>query len=187
MFMPFFFRLSRCAAAAVLLALAACSPRYDWRELHGVDAPYTVALPARPDSFSRGIDLNGVHVSMTMTAAEVGKATFAVGTAELPTAPQAQASLEAMKNALVRNIRGAIRQQRTLTIAQSPRADAGRVAVIEIVAIGPGDRASEGRPRALFARFVAKDKRVFQLVATGPEDVLHREIVDTFFSSFKLD
>ncbi|HWT72476.1 MAG TPA: hypothetical protein VN361_09835 [Oxalicibacterium sp.] len=187
MSVPFPILSSRCTAAAILLALAACSPRYDWRELHGVDAPYSVAMPARPDSFSRGIDLNGVHVSMTMTAAEVGKATFAVGSAELPTAPQAQASLDAMKNALVRNIRGTIRQEKTLTIAQSRRADGGRVAVIEVVAIGPGDRASEGRPRALFARFVAKDKRVFQVVATGPEDTLQRETVDTFFSSFRLD
>ncbi|HTH43858.1 MAG TPA: hypothetical protein VL528_02140 [Oxalicibacterium sp.] len=184
---PILFRLPRVAAAAMLLALTACSPRYDWRELHAADAPYAVAMPARPASFSRQIDLNGVPVSMTMTAAEVGKVTFAVGSAELPTAQQAQASLDAMKTALVRNIRGTIRQQRTLTIPQSSHADGGRVAVIEIAAIGPADQASDGQARALFARFVAKDKRVFQLVATGPEAALQRELVDTFFSSFKLD
>lgn len=185
--MPMTIPLSRCALAVALLMLAACTPHYNWREIRSDNAPYVVALPARPASFSRDIDLNGTRVNMTMTAAEVGHSTFAVGTAELPTAPQAQASLEAMKEALLRNIAGTLREQKTLTIAQSSHAGSGRLAVIEITASGRGDQATGGQPRLLFARFVAKDKRVFQLVATGPEKDLHRELVDTFFSSFKPD
>jgi hypothetical protein len=178
---------SRCALAVFMLLLAACSPHYNWREIRSDGAPYIIALPARPASFSRNIDLNGTRVNMTMTAAEVDSNTFAVGTAELPSAPQAQAALEAMKQALVRNIGGTVREQKTLTIAQSSHAEDGHLAVIEITASGPGDAATGGRPRVLFARFLAKGQRVFQLVATGPEQALRRDLADTFFSSFQLD
>jgi hypothetical protein len=173
--------------ATILLTLTACSPHYNWREIRGEGAPYVIALPARPASFSRNIDLNGIRVNMTMTAAEVDSNTFAVGTAELPSAQQAQASLEAMKDALVRNIGGTVREQKTLTIAQSMHADSGRLAVIEITASGRADQATGGQARILYARFLAKEKRVFQLVATGPAKTMTRELADSFFSSFKLD
>jgi hypothetical protein len=179
-------RTSRCLLAALLL-LTACAPHYNWREIRGEGASYTVALPARPASFARNIDLNGTRVNMTMTAAEVDNNTFAVGTAELPSAQQAQASLEAMKDALVRNIGGTVREHKVLTISQSTHADSGRLAVIEIAASGHGDQATGGQPRMLYARFLAKEKRVYQLLATGPAKVMRRDLADTFFASFKLD
>ncbi|HEX2604408.1 MAG TPA: hypothetical protein VHL60_07030 [Oxalicibacterium sp.] len=179
--------LRRALAPAIALLLTACSPHYNWREIHGEGVPYVVALPARPATFTRNIDLNGIRVNMTMTAAEVDATTFAVGTAELPSAPQAQAALEKMKEALVRNIGGTVREQKILTIALSPGAGGGHLAVLDITASGRGDAATGGRPRMLFARFLAKDQRVFQLVATGPEQELPRDLADTFFSSFKLD
>jgi hypothetical protein len=185
--MPIPLFASRCLLAATLLMLAACSPRYNWRDIRGEGAPYVVAMPARPASFSRNIDLNGTRVNMTMTAAEVDNNTFAVGTAELPSAQQAQTALEAMKEALVRNIGGSVSEQKTLTIAQSAHAVSGHLAVIEITASGRGDRATGGQPRILFARFLARQKRVFQLVATGPQNSMKREFADSFFSSFKPD
>jgi hypothetical protein len=184
--MPYSFAPRRLLAAIALL-LAACSPHYNWREIHGEGAPYVVALPARPASFTRNIDLNGTRVNMTMTAAEVDAATFAVGTAELPSAPQAQAALETMKEALVRNIGGTVREQKMLTIAQAGHAGGGHLAVLEITARGRADPATGGRPRVLFARFLAKEQRVFQLVATGPEQELPRDLADTFFASFRLE
>jgi hypothetical protein len=53
-------------------------------------------FPAKPASFTRTVDLDGMQVSMTMTAAEVDGATFAVGTAEAPDEAQARAALPAM-------------------------------------------------------------------------------------------
>lgn len=169
------------------LLLVACSPQYNWREIRSDAAPYAVAMPSKPATISRSIDLNGVSVSMTMTATEVGNVTFAVGSAELSDATQAQISLAAMKVALVRNIGGTIRQEKVLTMSQSAQTGSGKLVVTEINAIGPAGNATDGQPRALFARFVAKDKRVYQIVVTGPAKQLNRDIVDTFFSSFKLN
>ncbi len=166
-----------------ILFLSACSPKYDWREVHSDNANYVIALPTKPTTLSRKIDLNGIPVSMTMVASEVDGVTFAVGTAELSDAMQAQVSVAAMKNALVNNISGKIRHEKVMTMPQSMQAP-GTVAVTEIEATGP---AANGQTRILFARFIAKEKRVYQLVVTGPEKTVGRDIVDTFFQSFKLN
>jgi hypothetical protein len=84
--------------------LGACSPKYNWRDYASPDAPYRVMFPAKPASVTRSIDLDGKQVSMTMTAADIDGATFAVGAAEAPDEAQAQAALPAMMQALLRNI-----------------------------------------------------------------------------------
>lgn len=176
---------SSIAVITAVFALAACSPQFDWREIRSADAPYAVAMPAKPNTLTRQIDLNGTPVAMTMTAVVVDNITFAVGSAELPDATLAQVSLSAMKTALINNISGTIRAEKTLTMAHGT--GSGQLAVMEVEALGSGGAVNHEQTRALFARFVAKDKQVYQLVVTGPEKTVKRELVDTFFSSFKLN
>jgi hypothetical protein len=164
---------------AAVWALSACNPTYNWREVHGVDAPYSVTLPAKPASFSRPVNLGGAQVTMTMTAAEVDDVTFAVGTAELADAAEAQSALTAMKAALVKNIAGTIKQEKLTGPAAAP-------SEIAIEAIGAPSANTDGQPRLLLARFIAKDKRVYQVIVIGKEKAVSREAADTFFTSFKL-
>ncbi len=164
-------RAAACLACAVLLS--ACSPKLDWRETRGGNAPFVVLLPAKPASYTRPVNLDGLQVSMTMTAAEVDKVMYAVGTAELPDASQAPRALDAMKTALVKNIGGTVRQEK-----HSPP---GAVPMTADVEAGGTDS------RLLMARFLAQDKRIYQVVMLGKEDKVSREAADTFFSSFKLN
>lgn len=166
---------SACIACAFLLA--ACSPKYDWREVRGSGVPFLIVLPAKPVSHSRTVNLDGVQATMTMTAAEVDEVTFAVGAAELPDAAQAQKALLAMKTALIRNIGGTLRHEKVST--------AGSARMIEIEASGPPAPGSD-QPRLLLARFIAQDKHAYQLVVVGKEKAVAREAVDVFFTSFKL-
>ncbi|HJV83291.1 hypothetical protein [Noviherbaspirillum sp.] len=166
---PFF----KAACVACALLLAACSPKLDWREVRGSGAPFVVLLPAKPASYTRTVNLDGLQVSMTMTAAEVDKVVFAVGTAELPDVALTPKALNAMKTALVRNIGGTIKQEKVSQAGTAP-------ATIDIEASGT-------ESRLLLARFLAKDKRVYQLVMLGKEGTLSREAADTFFGSFKLN
>lgn len=161
---------------ATVIALAACSPKYDWREVHGTDAPFAVLLPAKPVTVSRPVNLDGVQVTMAMTAAEAGGVSFAVGSAILPDAGAAQLALLAMKKAMLNNIKGTIVTEKTATAAAS-----GSIAT-DIEATG----SIGSQPARLFARFVAQDKRVYQAVVLGPEPALSHDAVDAFFSSFKL-
>ena len=162
-------------SATLALALAACSPKYDWREVRGQGAKYVVMLPAKPASFTRDINLGGSRVPMTMTAAEVDRVSFAVATAELPNAAHASAALAAMKKTMVANIRGQVRQEKPVP---------GSTA-IEVEAVGVSH--SDNSPQMMLARFLTRDKRVYQLVVIGPAAAVQREQADIFFASFKTE
>jgi hypothetical protein len=166
--------LAATLACAAGMLLCACSPKYDWREIRGEGAPYTVMLPAKPASHSRPVNLDGNKVTMTMTATEVDGITFAVGTAELPDAASAVAAITSMKNALVKNINGTVRREAA--------ASSGSNAAIDVDATGK-DRS--GQVRVLHARFLARDKRAYQVLVTGKEGAVPQEAVDTFLASFK--
>lgn len=174
-------------SGVALLMLTACSPQYDWRQIQGEGAPFSIAMPAKPTTFSRQIDLHGTAVRMTMTAAEIGSNTFAIGTAELPDAIQAQRSLQAMQTALVNNIAGTIRQQKVSLLPRSTQPQTGAIAITEIEAVSANQQAIAGQPRILYARFAADDKRIYQLVATGPEQSMTRDLALHFFTSFRLN
>jgi hypothetical protein len=165
---------------AGILALSACTPQFDWREAHGADAPYVATFPAKPATHTRAINLDGMQITMTMTAAEVDGVNFAVGSAPLSDPSKAGAALQAMKFALLRNIGGAVKREKSSIIAGSP------VPMIEIEALGAPGSNTRGQPRLLVARFVTKDQRIYQVLVMGPEKAVSREALDTFFASFKL-
>lgn len=162
------------ACVACALLLAACSPKFDWREVHGTNISFSAVLPGKPASHTRLVDLGGIRVPMTMTAANVDDVTFAVGVAELPDAIKAITALPAMKAAMVRNIGGSIRRESASAAGISPM-------TIDIEAIGNNGN----RQQLLIARFIAQDTRVYQLVVIGKEKNVSREAVETFFTSFK--
>ncbi len=165
------------AAAALLLMSAACNPTWNWREVQGKDAPYSVLFPGKPSTMARPVNLNGLAVNMSMTASETNDVTFAVGSAVVPDPAQQQAALLAMQVAMVRNISGEIRRQQTVKLA-------GDIVATEIEAIGHGRNTNE--TVLMVARFAISGERVYQAVAVGPQKNLPQEAIDTFFSSLAL-
>jgi len=155
--------------------LAACSPKYNWRDYASPDAPYKVMFPAKPASFTRTIDLDGMQVSMTMTAAEVDGATFAVGSAEAPDEAHARTALPAMMKALLRNI-GAGDGGRKFN------ADSSGKTTGDIDATG----STNGVPVRLVGHFEARGKRFYQVIVLGKADAVPPEQVEQFLTSFKL-
>jgi hypothetical protein len=160
------------AAACVFVA---CSPKFDWRDYRSADAPYNALFPGKPSTHTRSIDLDGMQVEMTMTAAEVDGNTFAVGSATLADASKAPAALSAMKTALINNISG------TATPAATPAVTSGNS--IEIEASGM----QNGKPVLLVGRFLAREKRIYQVIVLSKEKQVSRENIDMFMGSFKLN
>jgi hypothetical protein len=158
------------AAACVF---SACSPKFDWRDYRSADAPYSALFPGKPSTHTRTIDLDGLQVSMTMTASDIDGNTFAVGSATLPDAAKAPAALVAMKTALIKNI-GAADQAAT-----APASDAA----LDIEVGGT----QNGKPVLLVGRFLAQDKRIYQVIVLAKEKQVSRENIDMFMSSFKLN
>lgn len=180
LFVKQFFPSARRVASAVVVMLVgtvlpACTPTYDWRDVRGTEVPYTVLLPSKPSTHSREINLGGIRTTMTMRAAEVENVTFAVATAELPDAAQAQAVLQVMKNTMVGNIGGIVRQEKSKR--------EGAFLIIDLIAGPPAGVGSDAK--TLHAKFVARDRRVYQVVVVGQEKSIRMEAVDTFLGSFK--
>lgn len=170
-------------ASAALLA--ACSPKFDWREIRSAEGGFAVHLPDKPQTVARDIDFDGGRIAMTMTSTGVGPTMFAVGVARLPA--QATASPAAVdrtvvffRDALVRNIGGSVTSRRPASLA----ATGGRTlrAAEAVQAHGKAD----GRAAQLAARFYVADDRVYQVVALGAEGELSDDVLETFFSSFRL-
>jgi hypothetical protein len=175
-FLSHYSRLFTLSALCVLmLFLNGCDPTLNWREVRSDDASYTALFPAKPTSFERGVNLDGLQVMMNMTAAEADGASFAVATAIIEDEGQRAKALIAMQTAMLRNIRGEIKEKKTVNLK-------GGATAIQIHATGQASQA--GTPLVLFARFVIHESRVFQVIALGPKEKLSAETADTFLSSF---
>lgn len=149
--------------------LAGCSPTYNWRDYNSPDAPYQAMFPDKPVSHKRGINLDGLNVDMTMTAAQIDGTVFAIGSAEAPDAAKAQAAVAAMRTAMVKNI-GA-------TVTREEKKESS----IDIDAKG----VQNGTPMRLVGHFEARGNRVYQVIVMGKEKAVPQQEVDMFLSSFK--
>lgn len=172
------------AAAACALALAACAPDYNWREIRPAGAGCLVMLPGKPASMARPIDLDGLAVTMTMSGARVGEHSFTVGAVVLPDAQPGtrEKAVAAMRSAMVRNIGG---RETEATEAAVPIVDpAGRTTATQ-----PGVRVEASgqlgdRRLHLSALFVARGERAWQAVVIGPErDAANAQV---FLESFRI-
>ena len=166
------------ALCVLMLFLNGCDPTLNWREVRSDDAGYTALFPAKPTSFERAVNLDGLQVMMNMTAAEVDGVSFAVATAIIEDEGQRAKALIAMQTAMLRNIRGEITEKKTVNVK-------GGATAIQIHATGQAGQA--GTPLVLFARFVMHERRVFQVIALGPKEKLSAEAADTFLSSFAIN
>lgn len=170
-------------ALAAVVVLSACSPKFDWRDYRSPDAQFTALFPGKPSVLTRDIDLDGKKISLTITASEVDGSTFAIGSATLDSAEQAQAALPAMQAALLKNIDGKVRSEKTASAASSSPAGTRQRSTLSVEATGT----QQGKPVLLVGRFVAQDKHIAQIIILGEESKLSRETIDTFIDSVKLD
>jgi len=188
----FFMRRLRLAAAAMLVALAAaCSPRFDWREVAQPSAGYVVALPDKPQTAVREIAFDHpggpVRAEMTMLSTGVGASLFAVGTVRLPPfAVESQSALVAtlawFSDGLLRNV-----QASSATLADAaPPPGVGMRTLRSARAFVVSGKVADSRPARLAVRLYVVDDRLFQLVALGAEGEIPPLALETFFDSFRL-
>lgn len=158
-------------STGAVLMLLACSPKFDWREVSGSDAPFRVLMPAKPASFSRDMQLAGLKLNMQMTAADAAGVNFAVGSVRLDDPGKAGIVAEAMKEGMLKNVQG-----------QVTKTAKGPDGIVEIQGKLP-----DGEAVTMVARFIIKGSRVYQVIAIGPAKKLNQDVIDTYMSSFKTD
>jgi hypothetical protein len=173
--------LALVTALSAGVTLAGCSPKFNWRDYHGADAPYTAMFPGKPSTYTRPVNLGQATVDMTMTAAEVDGVTFAIGNAEMRDPAQAKAAVTAMKTALINNINGTVKHEKAAEASSSSGGTATKQSSVEIEASG----VQNGMPLLLHGRFIAKDARIYQVIVVGKERDISGESVKTFMDAFK--
>lgn len=164
------------------VALTACAPAFDWRELQPAQAHCAIALPGRPQTVQREVVVAGRPLSMQTTSAGVGATLFAVSVLRLPAADDAQidAALGWARDGLLRNIGGVVTGSEPLRAAAPPGRRLRRSEMLGAQGV------HAGRPARLAARFYVVDEMLYQVVALGSADALTPERIDTFFTSFRL-
>ncbi|MES2040112.1 MAG: hypothetical protein V4495_20035 [Pseudomonadota bacterium] len=152
-----------------LILLSACSPKFDWRDARGSNAPFSILMPGKPLGDSKDMQLEGINVKMDMLAGEVGGISFAVGSTKVDDASKARLIMEAMKKGMIRNIQG------TPETTKSSGTD-----MLEV-----RGKLRNGQPVMLVGRFLVRGPWVYQIIMLGQEKDMKQDVIDTYMTSFK--
>ena len=172
------------ATLTLSLALSACSPEQNWREVTLEGSTLKAQLPCKPDRTTRSVPLGGVPVDLHVVGCESGSAMLAVMTASLPAGTDASAVMAAWQKATLDNARvsqplAAGQQQAWLRPGQLPLATSVRVQAT-------GQRAN-GEPVKMDAVWgaVAEGERVRLLHAVVYDRNIAAELANTLFDGIK--
>lgn len=118
---PSRFRIA--ASALCTIALAACTPTFNWREVPIADAGLIALMPCKANRATRALPLPLANQTITvdMTGCDAGGATFAVAHASAESAAQAETWMRAWRAATRERLSGDTIDEAT---AKLPRAAA---------------------------------------------------------------
>ena len=163
---------------AIACALAACSPTFDWREIHTAQGGLAAVLPCKPEKGSRIVPMAGRQVNLDALSCNAGGATFAVLTADIEEAARAGEVLAQWKAATLANLHSPSGQD---TAFQPPGARRLPQS-LQVVASG---RRADGSQVESHAAYFARGSHVFQAVIYT--DQLKPEVAEPFFSGLKFE
>jgi hypothetical protein len=159
------------AILALALLLAACSPRYNWREVDVAGGHVRAAFPDRVQTETRQLRLDTHTLTFTLASATVGEAVFAIGSAPLP--PELAAdpvARQALGLALMRSL---------YVNMQAPPPTEWPPFGQDIDVQGK----AMGKPGWLRARVWVTDNMLIEAVAAGTEESLPAERAREFLRS----
>lgn len=168
-------RLAMSGAAA--LALAACSPTLDWREVRAADGFFAALFPCRPSSQSRTVRLVGKGVRLSLQACSAAGVTWALAVADVEDPALVSAALGELLQAAQANIGGVASQA---VAAKVPGATPNPASVRAEIAGQLPDGQAVVEHVAVFAHAT----KVVQVTALGQAVAV--EALATFFDSVRV-
>ena len=173
------------AIGAALLALAACSPTFNWREVRPESTRLSLLLPCKPDKAQKKVPLGGRPTELALLGCDAGELTFAVGSADLGDASLVAPVLAQWQTATLANMKAAPPTPGAAAASLSPLKVPGADALpTPVLVVAQGQRA-DGSPVAGHAAYFAQGSQVFQVVVYGKK--IPPELADTFYSSLKFE
>ena len=168
--------------------LAACYPRYDWRDYRPDCGRgwcgFVATFPGKVTSATRDVPVAGMRLPLALHVVSVGEVTFAIGAFELLPGSDAQIARKTFETKLLDDVGAASGASGKATLHSADRAD------IEAVTFEAEGQHGSERLKVV-ARFVRRRDREIEILVIGPADVLAsnsgREAVETFLTSLRLD
>jgi hypothetical protein len=159
-----------------LLALAACSPALNWREVRPEGSSLLLMMPCRPDVQVRKVGLAGHLTSLTLSACSSAGATWALAMADLGDPQLVTPALEELRRSAAANVGAAESRQLPLAVpGATPNPAAGRVSL--------SGRLPDGQPVLEQVAVFARGTWVFQATVVGER--LPTDGIEIFFGSLR--
>jgi hypothetical protein len=167
-----------CAASAALaIALAACTPTLNWREIQPEGSELFAMFPCKPERFARAVSLAGARVEMRMSSCVVDGVTYAVAHASVAEPAKVVAAMTELRAAITVNIAGSATELGAVSVpGMTPNPLAQRIAL--------KGRGTDGSALQEQAVFFVKGLRVYQASIVGPK--IDPEAADTFIAGLRI-
>lgn len=163
------------------LALSACSPTFNWRELRPEGTPLQALMPCKPESATRLVPLDGgAPTELHMHSCDTGGVTFAVAWAELGDAARVPAALAGWRRASL----GAVRVDPARADDPASAWAAAVPGATQTLGLAAQGSDHQGRPVQVRAAHFARGTQVYQAAIYGP--TLRDEVSSPFFDGLKL-
>ncbi|RYF40139.1 MAG: hypothetical protein EOO25_13290, partial [Comamonadaceae bacterium] len=150
--------------AAAVLALAACSPTFNWREVRPDNSPLSLLLPCKPDKADKAVALAGQPGQLQMLGCDAGGATFAVAVATLDDASRAEAALAEWQQLTLANMKAGPVGSGAGGTQVTPFRPPGLVSGVPALMVKAQGRRADGRAVAGHAAYFARGAQLFQVV-----------------------
>ena len=158
------------------LALAACSPALNWREVRLEPGALVALLPCKPDQGARAVSLGGQNLTMHMMGCEADSATFAVSYVDVPDATQAGAVQAQWKAAMLGNMRATQNRENPFDI----KGVMGALGAVQLQAQG---LQPDGRAVVAQGVWFVRGTQVFHAVIYANKP--NSDAADSFFTGFR--
>ena len=163
-----------------LLALGACSPAFNWREVRPDNTPLSLLLPCKPDKLEKVVPLGGQNTTLAMLGCDAGGATFAVAVADVGDADKAAPILAQWQRLTLANM-----QAGPDTVEVNPLKLRGAAAKPPPSVVQARGKRAEGADVSGQAAYFARGSQVFQVVIYAQQ--ITPEVAETYFSSLKFE
>lgn len=144
------------------LALCACSPALDWRQVQPEGWGLQAAMPCRPDHQQRQLVLAGAPVTLALVVCSAADHTFALASADIADPSRVGPALQALLVAAQANLQAQV-------LAEGPAPVPGMTPQPGALRRLLAGRMPDGRAVREQVQVFAHGLRVFQATVVGPE------------------
>lgn len=168
----------RVSAVVLVLAVQACSPALNWREVRVNAGPLRALFPCRPDQGAQSVALGDRSVNMSMMGCEAGGAMFTLAHVDHGSAEDGEALLALWQSGTLASMQGVQTRQAPFLLKKVSDTPAPR----QIRATG---KRADGSLVVLQAAWFVVGGVIYQAAVYSDHD--NEEVVQSYFEGLWVD